>query len=158
MSKYYYDGTKCVLCSALSGSTPASSAGNICVCKPTLTWDSVKLDCLCAGVNTGTACIPCVANIGASALNTADTTKCVCIGQLTWNPILKQCGCGTNQIITYEGNCVTCATTLDANIVGVNDRYNCKCADPFFWDNIQNKCIKCGTGGLANSNGKTMGL
>lgn len=66
----------------------------------------------------------------------------------------KKCTCGTNQIITYDGSCLTCSTTLDANIVAgspATDLYNCKCADPFFWDNIQNKCIKCGTGGLENS-------
>ena len=146
-----------MLCSGITGAIAASNPDNSCVCKPGLSWDYNKYICYCNGLINGNTCLPCNSAIGSSGINSLDTTKCACIGQSTWDSFLKVCLCGANQIITYEGNCVTCSTTLDANIVGVNDRYNCKCGDTYFWDNLQNKCIKCGTGGLANSDSKSKG-
>jgi peptide methionine sulfoxide reductase MsrB len=156
-TNYFYDGSQCLLCSGVTGSTAASNPDNSCVCKPGLTWDTIKLTCYCDGLTIGTTCYPCNSKIGAQGISKADSSQCSCIGQLTWDAFKRLCICGANQIITYEGNCLTCSTDLDANIIGTVDRYNCKCADPYFWDNIRQKCIKCGTGGLANSGNKVKG-
>ena len=154
-SGFYFDGTKCSECKKLTGSTSASILGVGCVCKATLSWDPLTKQCFCNGLVSKKTCLSCDSFIGAVTLNPNNKEACLCVGQLTWDGLMKKkCTCGTNQIITYDGSCLTCSTTLDANIVAgspATDLYNCKCADPFFWDNIQNKCIKCGTGGLENS-------
>ncbi len=156
-SGYYFDGSKCLECKKLKDSTSASVLGVGCVCKPTLTWDPLTKKCFCNGLITGTKCLSCDAFIGAVTLNPLDKAKCTCVDQLTWDALKKLCVCGRNQIITYDGSCLTCSTTLDANIAAATPRadiYNCNCTDPYFWDNIRNQCIKCGTGGLANSDKK----
>lgn len=164
---FYVKGTTCTSCQNISFATGASNLGISCVCKPTFVWNLNSNTCKCDGnsimgpvVGNNQSCIICNAFVGSSGIDPTDSTKCLCLGSLTWDSLKKLCICpsysynvtvGRNTttvtvyfIISPNASCIPCNSSTDPNIFGPPiDAYNCKCANTYIWNNLLMKCVKC---------------
>jgi hypothetical protein len=153
---FYTNGNTCVSCQPILFATGASILGMSCACRPTFVWNQNTFTCTCGSnsvmgpiIGGNQSCINCDPFVGSSGIDPVDSSRCVCLGSLTWDSLRKICICPSINTTTFfiiapNATCIPCNVSTDPFIVGTPiDAYNCRCANPYIWDNIRMRCVRC---------------